>query len=266
MRITCIALLVLASGWAHASEQACDSKRIVTQAWSDAASITDDSIRVADATVTLAAGTPQSVLCKLWPARPELTLAAVPLMTTQADAEGYSTGDLELLVLDSATLQVKQRLRLPNRMDDDAMYISRISLDTARWKVAADQLAFGLRIDKSGSSRVNPFSEKVLSLYVIDNNSLRPVLKGVVAAETGGEWDGSCAGNFSEAARTLSLSETASFGYRDIIVNEKHIDSVFRGDVQNCQSTETKSSASYRLRYDGKQYSVPEKLQPIADE
>jgi hypothetical protein len=150
MRITSIALIVLASGWAHASEQACDSKRIVTQAWSDTASIADDSIRVGNATVTLAAGTPQSVLCKVWPARPELMLAAVPLMTTPADAKDYSTGDLELLVLDSATLLVKQRLRLPNRMNDDAMYISSISLDTARWKVAADQLAFGLRINKSG--------------------------------------------------------------------------------------------------------------------
>lgn len=266
MRITCIALLVLASGGAHAFEQVCDSKRIVTQAWPDATRLTDERIRVADATVTLAANTPQSVLCKVWPARPELMLAAVPLMTTPADVEGYSTGDLELLVLDSATLQVKQRLRLRNRMDDDAISISSISFDTARWKVAADQLAFGLRVNKSGSSRANPFSEKVLSLYVMDNNSLQPVLKGVVAAETSGEWDGACAGRFSETTRTLSLSETSSFGYRDIIVSEKRIDSLSHGDSQNCQSTDTKSSASYRLRYDGRQYRVPEELQPIADE
>ena len=266
MRITCIALLVFASGGAHAFEQACDSKRIVTQAWPDATSITDESIRVADATVTLTANTPQSVLCKVWPAHPELMLAAVPLMTTPADVEGYSTGDLELLVLDSATLQVKKRLRLRNRMDDDAISISSISFDTARWKVAADQLAFGLRVNKYGSSRANPFSEEALSLYVMDNNSLHSVLQGVVTVTTRGEWDGACTGNIADTTRTLSLSETSSYGYRDIIVNEKRLDSVSRGDIQNCQAEETKSRASYRLRYDGKQYRVPEKLQPIADE
>lgn len=263
MRVISSALFMLVSGWAQASGQVCDSGKIIAQAWPDAVSTADNSVNIGNATVTLAADTPRSIICKVWPARPELTLAAVPLMTTPADAEGYSTGDLELLVLDSASLQVKQRLRLKNRMDDDAMYISDISLDTARWKVAPDQLAFGLRIAKSGSSRANPFHEEVLSLFITDNTRLRPILNGVVVTDSSGEWDGRCAGTFSDITRTLSLSDTARHDYADIIVSEKRSESVDSETAGDCRSKETRHKASYRLSYNGNAYAVPENLKPL---
>jgi len=113
MRITCIALFVLASGCAHASGQACDINKIVPQAWPDTASV------------------------------------------------------------------------------------------------------IGIR-------------------NVVDNHRLRPVLSGLVVNDNSAEWDGNCAGNATEISRTLSLAETTSNGYNDIILTEKRTDSVSRGNAPNC--------------------------------
>lgn len=128
-------------------------------------------------------------------------------------------GDLELLVLDSTSLDVKQRLHLPERMNDDAIQITGLALDTARWKVTPDQTAFGLRVTRTGSSRKS-FSEDALSLFVIENNQLRAVLNGIVLENSTGEWDGTV-GTFHDIKRTLALAPDSHNGYFDIRVNEK---------------------------------------------
>ncbi|MCC2944865.1 hypothetical protein [Citrobacter portucalensis] len=173
-------------------------------------------------------------------------------------------GDLELLVLDSTSLDVKQRLHLPERMNDDAIQITGLALDTARWKVTPDQTAFGLRVTRTGSSRVNPFSEDALSLFVIENNQLRVVLNGIVLENSTGEWDGNCVGTFHDIKRTLALAPDSHNGYFDIRVNEKNVESTAYTDAnEQCASKDKPGKASWVLRYDGKQYAIPKELSPL---
>lgn len=173
-------------------------------------------------------------------------------------------GDLELLVLDSTNLDVKQRLRLPERMNDDAIQITGLALDTARWKVTPDQTAFGLRVARTGSSRINPFSEDALSLFVIENNQLRAVLNGIVLENSTGEWDGNCVGTFHDIKRTLALAPDSHNGYFDIRVNEKNVESTAYTDAnEQCASKDKPGKASWVLRYDGKQYAIPKELSPL---
>ena len=262
MRLIISGILLMSAHLANAATS-CDISAIIKHAWPDAKPTTAGVITPNKQVISLSGNSPQSAICRIWPAHPELTLAAVPLMS-QEQTDYDNTGDLELLVLDSTTLNVKQRLLLPQRMNDDAFRITRISLDTARWKVTADQTAFGLHISRTGSSRVNPMSEDALSLHVIENNQLRTILKGIQLEDGGGEWDANCAGEFNDINRTLAIASSSNKGYADIYVSEKSVASTaYVGPNGECLTRDKPGKASWTLRYDGKQYVIPDKLVPL---
>lgn len=203
---------------------------------------------------------PHTVVCRIWPSRPDLTLVAVPLMTRQSD-DG-NEGDLELLVINSDDFVVRQRLRLANLMTDDALYISRIALDTARYRLTPDKTAFGLRVSLQGSSRPNPFGETTLWLFLIDDKGrLAPVLDNIVISSNQGEWDTNCAGEFQTMERTLSMVPSAGNAMSDIIVEETSTTTIsVSGTDGACTDTGTTSSKAYRLSYEASAYRVPKEL------
>lgn len=264
MRLFIPAILLLSAQCANAASN-CDINAIVQHAWPKAKPAAQGTMLTpGNQVIDMMGNSPQSAICRVWPAHPELTLAAVPLMTHQENPNDNHIGDLALLVLDSTTLEVKQRLLLPERMSDDAFRITGIALDTARWKVAPNQTAFGLHVTRNGSSRVNPFSDDALSLYVIENNQLRTLLKGILLEDNSGEWDGNCAGEFNDIKRTLAIDSSSHKGFADIRVSEKNVASTALLDAnEECISKDKSSKASWTLRYDGKQYIVPKKLTPL---
>ncbi len=262
MRLLISGILLLSSQYLNAASS-CDIRAIVQHAWPDAKPTAEGAFTLSHQVIDITGSSPQSAICRVWPAHPELTLAAVPLMSPEKTDYDH-TGDLQLLVVDTASLEVKQRLLLPELMSDDAVRLTGIMLDTARWKVAPGKTAFGLHVTRSGSSRVNPFSEDVLSLYVIDNNQLRTVLKGILLEENSGEWDGNCAGEFNSSKRTLAIDSASHNGYAAIRVSEKSVASTAYIDANNeCTSKDKSGKASWLLRYDGKQYAIPKNLAPL---
>lgn len=262
MRLLISALLLFSVNYAHAADS-CDISTIIKHAWPDAKSSSEGFLTANGQLIDIQGSSPQSAICRVWPAHPELTLAAVPLMSPEQTDYDH-TGDLELLVLDSSSLEVKQRLNLPGRMSDDAFRITGLALDTARWKIAPDQTAFGLHVSRSGSSRVNPFSEDALSLYVIENDQLRILLEGIKLKESSGEWDGMCAGEFNDSKRFLAIDAASHNGYANIRVSEKSVDSTAYIDANGeCTAKDKPGKASWLLRYNGKQYVVPEELTPL---
>lgn len=262
MRLLISGLILFMAQGAYAADS-CNIDAIIKQAWPDAQSTAQGVVTPGKQLIKTQNESPFSAICRIWPAHPELTLAAVPLMELEQHDYDH-TADLELLVLDTATLAVKQRLHLPERMNDDAFYISDLAIDTARWKIAPGQTAFGVRIQKRGSSRVNPMYEEALWLYTIDRGQLRMVLDGIVLQDNGGEWDGNCAGEFNDIKRTLAIDAAKHHGFSDIKVSEKNTASTsWLNDSDECTSKDTPTQASWTLQYDGQQYRVPAKLRPI---
>jgi hypothetical protein len=269
-QLAIMAALLCGTAAAHAESNGCgiDPEAIVKQAYPEARPTDKGTYTLGGATITLPTadsinGDPHALICKNWPAHPELTLVAVPLMTSIA--EGENDGDLELLVFDSANHSVQQRLKFQGRMSDDAVQIRSVVLDTARYQLAPDRMAFGVRITREGSSHANPFEEVDLWLYVIDHGQLKPVLDGIVTGDSGGEWDTSCAGTFNDARRTLSVDPAIHNGYADIVVTEKASSSTAAvGKDGQCNEKNAPSKKqSYRLSYDGKTYVVPKALRPL---
>ncbi|EPL8005605.1 hypothetical protein PQE34_003524 [Klebsiella aerogenes] len=261
MRLLIFALSLLSAQCVFAAS-GCDLNTIVKKAWPDGVP-QGKSIIIRGKSDSYS---PQSAICRVWPAHPELTLAAIPLMShEQTDYE--HTGDLELLILNSATLEVKQRLRLVGRMNDDSISIDNIALDTARWKITPTQTAFGLRITQRNPSRVAPFREEVLWLYSYDNNQIHKVLNGLVVNRTHGEWDGMCAGEFDHIERTLVMvPSSGNGGYANIRVSEKNVHTTRTISEENdCEDMEKIGKETWLLHFDGKHYPIPKKLAPLLD-
>jgi hypothetical protein len=95
------------------SDCGADAAGIVRKAYPQAMSAGEKSFEADSVTVTLPAEgsldyQSNSMVCRRWPARPDLLLVAVPLMAKSPE-EGFEEGDLELLVMDFDARAIRYR-------------------------------------------------------------------------------------------------------------------------------------------------------------
>ncbi|MFS2158549.1 hypothetical protein ACCD10_14445 [Pseudomonas sp. Pseusp122] len=199
-------------------------------------------------------------MCKVSPADDSRTLAALAFVE-EGDADGDATYGLEVLSADAATGAIKSHVYQSGAINSDAIQFRSLSLDTARYQLAPGIRAFGVRMDYTGSSRVNPYEATALNLYVEEGQKIRKVLNNLKINESNGEWDGNCEGDFSASHRTLSIGKNASKGFATLMLDSKTVTShnVPKGD--DCNEAEDKPELKKtELSYNGKQYDVPEEL------
>lgn len=201
--------------------------------------------------------------CRIWPADPSLTLMAIPVMGEWEEDGSVRNGDLQLLVVDTATLRTRASLHLPDAMSSDAIRTEAVSLDTARYRLSADVRAFGVRIDRSGSSRPNPFSDTRLQLFVLDKTVITPVTGQIVVEASGGEWDTRCAGEFQETHRTIEVDVPPAQGFATLRVRERSTDILNREDTRGeCQEQRRELPVrTYRLQPQGREYPLPKAIE-----
>jgi hypothetical protein len=261
--------------FAQAPANACgDGKAILASAYPAAkpdSGTEHASYRLGDRRLMLPSqdsGNVPAMVCKVWPAHDNLLLIAVPRMDANQSLETDRVGDLDVMVVDRANNKVLQRMTLPDAMSDDAVQITKVEFDTARYIVAPGIQAFGLRTQRTGSSRVNPFGETTLHLFVMRDGAsgpLRKVLDGLATSRSGGEWDGNCQGEFSERSAVLAMTKDVHNGYFDIrvTVGSQTTRQVAVGKDDCKESTAKDAKAQHTLVYDGKQYVVPAALKDL---
>jgi hypothetical protein len=263
-----LAAASLSPAWAVADDCG-DAAALVQQAYPKARKNADGTSFTLEPhtsiALTFAYGDPPGLVCKIWPAHDDLLLVAVPLMDGSQPSDYAHAGDIELLIVDRKSRQVRQRLLQPGLMNDDAIAIRKVELDTGRYALAPDVTAFGLRIEMANNSLPNPFTETDLRLYAVDVDSLRMVLDGLVVAGNGGEGDTNCAGSFHTSRVSLAMSPAKHHGYHDItVVEQMDTDNPLPDKDGECQSHPGKSvSQTYRLRYDGSRYTAPAGLKAL---
>lgn len=210
---------------------------------------------------------PAEVVCKVWPASPDKTLVAVKLQHARDGDQAVDEADLDLLVVDSARDRIVQRHREDGVLSSDAIRVSSFAFDTARYRLDDKTTAFGLRVNRSGNSRPNPYEDSTLRLYVIDSTGLRPVLRNLVVMRNQGEWDTRCAGEFTDTRRTISVDAKRDNGYAGLLLNTvaRTTRNVPKGE--DCDEVDGGTDkSSVRLRYDGRQYVVPKDLRGFEDD
>ena len=258
-------------GPAFADTQGCgdDAKALLSRAYPTAQPSSNGRQLLLDGHVSIdlspnSFNSPHGVVCKIWPAQPDLMLVAVPLIDTKQSGDGQNFGDLDLLVVDAKSGEVSQRLRQPRLMEDDAVAIDQIEFDTAAYRLRPDVLAFGLRIDMRNGSQIVQYSETTLRLYAIIGGELRAVLDGIVVSMERGENEGGCTVEDESNAVTLSMDEAVRNGFRGIIATQRHSVDRSRPDKNGECITKPgrKSSRVFSLSYDGKHYAAPKALKP----
>jgi len=262
----CLAAACGAASFAARAADGCDERSydLLLAAYPGADSETGD-----DGEFLRTAGSPKrwikldDVACKVWPASPGKTLLAVRLRHDQASGD-VDVADLEVLVADSAKPRILQRYRQNDALTSDAMRISAVTLDTARYRLDEATTAFGVRVTYSGSSRVNPYESTVLSLYAPDGAKLRPVLSNLEVSLDRGEWDGNCAGEFETVQRTVAIDAKRDHGYAGLLVStvsQARRNSSRNDDCEDISAPKRKSSD--RLSFDGQRYVVPSALRGL---
>lgn len=200
-------------------------------------------------------------VCKDWPAYPGLAITALSQFES-----GYSASDsgpdgkyeLDLAVVSAGDSKPLATYHQSAAFESDAIAFEDLQLDTARYQLTPELRAFGVRATFKGSSRVNPMDETLLSLYVKEGKTLRPVLDRLITYQYGGEWDGNCAGQRFEITRTLEIGKTRSHGFADLIVKTVTMETVGKGKGEACESSSvTAKPVQTTLRYDGKNYVLP---------
>lgn len=197
---------------------------------------------------------PDDVVCKAWPWRPELVLAAVPLIEAAPAVDGEIRGDVEILVTDAAGKPLARRLE-QGMAFSDAIAFGGISLDTARYDVTEGLRAFGLRTTQYGSSRVNPYGEQALWLYTFDKGQIERVLDGLIVERDIGENDGNCQSRTTTTKRTVTLGPKTGARYRALKVEQTETLGTSKPAGDDCETDERPGkTVQFDLTYDKDRY------------
>lgn len=212
---------------------------------------------------TLLSINPESVVCKVWPYRSGLVLAAVPLLEAAPPVEGENKGDVEIIVFDRATGAPLARRVERGMAFSDAIQFGRLGLDTARYDMAADRRAFGLRTSQRGSSGVNPYGEQALWLYTFDGTRIDRVLDGLIVDRTNGEIDDRCEGSSTTVKRTVRFAPRGQAGNRHLLVKETVTQETLVKAGDDCQWNKHPGvDRQFRLTYGDSKYRLPPAVKP----
>ncbi|KWT98624.1 MULTISPECIES: hypothetical protein [unclassified Variovorax] len=202
----------------------------------------------------------ERAVCQPWRGFAGRFIVVLPLPRPSTRA-GATQFDLDVLVVQQADngntdrATVVSRLFEPSAMSEDAVRIGQIKVDTARYTLASEARAFGLRIVRQGSSRVNPYSNETLTLYVPRGPRLAKVLDRLEVALERGEWDANCAGNFETVRSSVTIARSASNGYADLLLRQTRTETRSSGQGDECVTQERPAKfKSQTLRYDGAAY------------
>lgn len=200
--------------------------------------------------------------CKIWPADPRKTLVALAHYQTNSSMSSPASHDglydLDVVIVETASGEILQRILQKGALDSDALYLKSITIDTGRYLLAPTVRAFGVR-----AMRGNPHADyETLSLYVARNNELTSVMQNLVTYKLFGEpqGPGGCARS-SETKRKLAMAKTSHHGLADVLVLETGLEQDQTVVKDGCEIDEHKSDQHYELHFDGASYVLPALLQ-----
>jgi len=203
------------------------------------------------------------VECKVWPADPTKTIAALVdphKVSNISPSSDDGRSDLEVLVLETSSGNILQRLFQKGALISDAIPLMSIQLDTARYVLAPGVIAFGVRANRYG--RFDNETQDI-NLYAIQENKLKQILDNLTMHESAiamNDESNAHTCQSSDITRTLAIAKTSSHGYADLIVQENKSERS-DGSRDDCADAKTtKSSRQYVLHFDGSSYVLPKEL------
>lgn len=206
----------------------------------------------------------ERAVCQPWRGVPGRFIVVLPLVRPGSEPD-MADFDLDIMVVQQADNGNTDRAKVVARtleesaLSEDAVRIADIKVDTARYTLAPDVRAFGLRIVREGSSRANPYSNVTLTLYVPRGPKLMKVLDKLETTLERGEWDTNCNGDFETVQGRLSIARTTSNGYADLVLHQTRSGTRSIAQGAECVTKEQATKFNTKaLRFDGTAYRASE--------
>lgn len=204
--------------------------------------------------------------CEPWPARPGTSIVVLATRSVVAPGKGRDDSvdiDLDIALVETASGRRRAHLRQARALKSDAWRLDGIGIDTARYAIAPDERAFGVRWTYRGASSMNPASNESLSLYVEDGDGLRRVLNALETYSYSGQWDQTCEGRFSEMRRAVDIAPGWHNGHSDLLIRETTAPIRNEPTQDGCSMNvrEAETARLYTLRFDGSSYVIPAALE-----
>lgn len=198
---------------------------------------------------------PDSVACAIWPARPDLTLLAIPRLESHPLANDETRGDIEIIVTETKSGKIVARYLEKGAAFSDAITFDSVSLDTGLYDIKGKQRAFGFRGRYSHHSSAFPFNETVLWLYALDGKAILPVLEGLTVAIGRGENDQNCTGYFETTTSSIAMGAPGIRGYRALVIDRSTSTETTTPGGEDCSSvTKNTEHKQFVLRYGDPHY------------
>lgn len=102
------------------------------------------------------------------------TIIFIPKITEQE--EDRFTLDAHLVLVNNTNGEIKSRFTKKECWFSDALKLDRIELNYQPYKIAENSKIIGIEVEYFGSSRVNPYTSKQLSLFLREEGDLRRIL------------------------------------------------------------------------------------------
>jgi len=202
--------------------------------------------------------------CKTWSAFPGRIVIVLPMPVPSTDPT-TKLHDIEVLLVqrpdngNSERDTVIGRLFQPAALEEDVAAIQEILIDTARYALAPDVRAFGLRVRYRGTTRSDPFASETLRLYVLQGGKLREVLEEIELDSDSGGWNADCTGRFKQLRTLLSTRPGRGGGFADLVLERTRMSSQghWQDDGSCAEKAQPAQYGTVVLRYDGERFRVP---------
>ena len=191
------------------------------------------------------------MVSKIHPDNPKETIVVIPEI---AEASGdHFTLNSYILITDTETGKIKYTYfesAKTNEWDSSAVGLECIKIGTTAYAIAKRKNALGVRVYYRGSSGPNPFYYETISLFVVESNALKNVLKNYTIDSFSGEWDTHCAGEFTDHKKILSVSCNKTNGFFDLLIENTITErETFVTNDNDCDEKITINTEKRTLKY-----------------
>ncbi len=201
-------------------------------------------------------------LYKVSPNNSEETIVVIPETVNEED--DFYEFNTNIFIVDNSTGQVTHQYfesSKTNGWTSDAIFIDEIAIDTTAYKLTHSKNAFGVIVKWRSMSQPNPYRQESISLFTKEKDSLKKVLDLYTIYESTGEVNvNACYAKFNKRVNKISVSNSTTVGYFDILVDQTICEEVFQEDENGeCNPKERIISTEKKmLKFDNGAYSKTE--------
>ncbi len=200
------------------------------------------------------------VVSKIAPNQLEETIIVIPEVINEVD-DVYEL-NTNILIANNKTGKITHNYfesSKTNGWHSDAIFIDAIAIDTINYKLNASKNAFGVIVKFRSNSQPNPYNEESISLFTKEKGSLKKILDTHTIYESSGIVNvnmNTCYADFKIAENKLSVGNSKTNGFYDILVKATNIQRTFHEDEnEECNPVEKViSTEEITLKFNGKEY------------